>query len=423
MADTLGSRLRSAWNAFSNRNPQEELKMLANTERSYNYLSTVRPDRVRYSITNERSVIASIYTRISVDVAAIKIKHVKTDQNGRYISDVNSELNNRLTLSANIDQTGRAFIQDVVMTMFDEGVVVIVPVDTNFNPEKGSYDILSLRTGRVVEWYPRHVRVKVYNDRKGIKEDILISKENAIIIENPLYAVMNEPNSTLKRLTEKLSLLDATDRKVSSGKMDLIIQLPYVIKSEARMKQAEVRRKDIEMQLQGSQYGIAYTDGTERITQLNRPVENNLQPQIETLTRMLHNQLGLTENVFNGTASESEMLNYHSRTLEPILSAICDGMKRTFLTKTGRTQGQSIMFFREPFKLVPVSSLADIADKFTRNEILSSNELRAEIGYRPVDDPRADELRNKNLNQGKEELERNTEEKEMEGEIQNDKEF
>jgi len=357
-----------------------------------------RPDRVRFTRGNERSTVTSVYNRIAMDVASIAIKHCRIDKNGRYIEDMNSTLNDCLTLEANIDQTGRSFIQDVVMSMFDEGAVAIVPVDTSIDPMKSSsYDILSMRTGKILEWYPAHVKVRVYNDRTGKREDIILPKKTVAIIENPLYAVINEPNSTMQRLIRKLNILDAIDEQSGSGKLDLIIQLPYVIKTEARQQQAEKRRKDIEDQLKGP-YGIAYTDGTEKITQLNRPVENNLMKQIEYLTNQLYSQIGMTPSVLDGTADEKVMLNYNNRTIEPIVSAIVDAMKRSFLTKTARTQGQTIMYFKDPFKLVPVNNIADIADKFTRNEILSSNEVRQIIGMKPSDDPKADELRNSNLN-------------------------
>ena len=386
-------RLQHGWNAFiNNRDPTY----------TYNYgvSSYYRPDRVRLTRGNERSIVTALYNRIAVDVAAIQIRHVIADENGNFKSDVKSYLNECLTTEANIDQTGRAFIQDLVMTMCDIGHAAVVPVDTTINPDvTGSYDVQSMRVGRVVQWYPAHVQVDVYNDRTGKHEQIRLPKKATPIIENPLYAVMNEPNSNLQRLIHKLNILDAIDEQSSSGKLDLIIQLPYVIKTDARRQQAEQRRKLIEEQLAGSKYGIAYTDGTERITQLNRAVDNNLMSQIENLTKMLYGQLGMTEEIFNGTANEETMLNYYNRTIEPIASAITLEMRRKFLTKTARTQGQTIMFFNNPFKLTPVSKLADIADKFTRNEILSSNELRGIIGYKPVDDLRANELRNKNLNQ------------------------
>ena len=392
---TLTTRLKKAWNAFTNnRDPTMVNYQYRDVGMGYVY----RPDRVRFTRGNERSIVTSVYNRIAMDVAAIAIKHCRVDENGRYIEDIKSGLNDCLTVEANIDQTGRSFIQDVVMSMFDEGAVAIVPVDTSVDPTySGSYDILSMRTGKIVEWYPRHVKVKVYNDRTGKKEDIVLPKKSVAIIENPLYAVINEPNSTMQRLVRKLNILDAIDEQSGSGKLDLIIQLPYVIKSEARQQQAEKRRKDIEDQLKGP-YGIAYTDGTEKITQLNRPVENNLMKQIEYLMNQLYSQIGMTPSVLDGTADEKAMLNYNNRTIEPIISAIVDAMKRSFLTKTARTQGQTVMFFREPFKLVPVNNIADIADKFTRNEIMTSNELRQIIGMKPSDDPKADELRNSNLN-------------------------
>ena len=391
---TLTSRIKKAWNAFTN-NRDPTISPFRDIGTSYVY----RPDRVRFSRGNEKSIVTSVYNRIAMDVASVTIKHCRTDKNGQYIEDIKSGLNECLTTEANIDQTGRSFIQDVVMSMFDEGVVAIVPVDTSIDPRhSGSYDILSMRTGKILEWYPAHVKVKVYNDRTGKKEDIILPKRSVAIIENPLYAVINEPNSTMQRLIRKLNILDAIDEQSGSGKLDLIIQLPYVIKSEARKQQAENRRKDIEEQLKGP-YGIAYTDGTERITQLNRPVENNLMKQIEYLTNQLYNQIGMTPSVLDNTADERAMLNYNNRTIEPIISAIAGAMKRSFLTKTARTQGQTIMFFREPFKLMPVSEIAENADKFTRNEILSSNEFRQLIGFKPSDDPKADELRNSNIAQ------------------------
>ena len=394
MANTIRERLQHAWNAFRSR---DQANGSRNPEAGASY--SYRPDRVRLALGNERSIIASVYTRIAIDVSSVSVQHVRLDQNGRFLKKEDSSLNDCLSIEANVDQTGRALLQDAVMSMFDEGVVAIVPTDTSINPAvSGSYDILSLRTGKIVEWFPSFVRVRVYNEKTGQREELVLPKSTVAIIENPLYAVMNEPNSTLKRLIYKLNLLDSLDEQASSGKLDLIIQLPYVIKSEARKAQAEARRKDIEVQLSGSKYGIAYTDGTERITQLNRPAENNLMAQIEYLTSMLYGQLGLTESIFDGTADEKTMLNYYNRTVEPILAAITDEIKRKFLTKTARTQFQSIMYFRDPFKLVPVSELADIADKFTRNEVLSSNEIRGIIGFKPSNDPKADELRNKNLN-------------------------
>jgi hypothetical protein len=395
MEKSFASRLKHAWNAFFNKDPTDYYK---NVGTSYTY----RPDRPRLTRGNERSIVTSVYNRIALDAAAINVQHVRLDENNRFLSVIDSGLNNCLTVEANVDQTGRAFLQDVVMSMLDEGCVAIVPVDTTFNPEiTGSYDINSMRTGKILDWYPNHVRVRVYNEKTGLKEDIELPKKTVAIVENPLYAVINEPNSTMQRLVRKLNLLDVVDEQSSSGKLDLIIQLPYVIKTEARRQQAENRRKDIENQLAGSKYGIAYTDGTERITQLNRSVENNLMKQIEYLTSMLYSQLGITQSILDGTADDKTMLNYYNRTIEPILSAIVDEMERKFLTKTARSQLQSISFFRDPFKLVPVNEISEIADKFTRNEIMSSNEIRQIIGMKPSDDPKADELRNKNLSEPK----------------------
>ena len=394
MEITIGSRLKHAWNAFLNRDPTN------NTHGDFFMGSYYRPDRVRLSRGNERSIVTSVFNRIALDVAAINIKHCRLDENDRFQEVITSDLNNCLTLEANIDQTSRAFVQDTIMSMFDEGCVAMVPIDTSIDPNNNnSFDILTMRTGKVVEWFPDRVKINVYNDRTGRKEDIIISKRAVAIIENPLYAVMNEHNSTLQRLMRKLVLLDAVDEQVSSGKLDLIIQLPYVIKSQARRDEADKRRHDIEKQLAGSKYGIAYIDGTEKITQLNRPVENNLMKQIEYLTSMLYSQLGITQTILDGTADEKTMLNYYSRTIEPIISAVVDEMKRKFLTKTARTQRQTIMFFRDPFKLVPVNDLAEIADKFTRNEIMTSNEIRQVIGMKPSDDPKADQLVNSNISQ------------------------
>ena len=391
---TLSSRFKNAWNAFFSRDPTGRYRY--DIGQSY----TSRPDRPRLTRGTEKTIINSIFNRIALDVAAIDIKHVRLDENGRYLEDINSGLNNCLTLESNLDQTSRAFMQDVVMSMLDEGCVALVPVDTTLDPNKtNSYDILTMRTGKILEWHPNHIRVRVYNERTGKKEDIIVPKSSVAIVENPLYAVINQPNSTMQRLIRKLSLLDAVDEQSSAGKLDLIVQLPYVIKTEARRQQAEARRKDIEMQLSGSKYGIAYTDGTERITQLNRPIENNLMKQIEYLTSMLYSQLGITQTVLDGTADEKTMLNYYSRSIEPIVSAIVDEMKRKFLTKTARTQNQSIVFFRSPFKLVPVNDLAEIADKFTRNEIMTSNEIRQVIGMKPSSDPKADQLVNSNIAQ------------------------
>lgn len=393
MEQTLGSRFKHAWNAFRNRDPTINFSNVGE-------ISYYRPDRPRFTRGNERSIVTSVYNRIALDASAINIQHVRLDDNGRFLSIIESGLNDCLTLDANIDQTSRAFIQDAVMSMLDEGCVALVPIDTTYNPNvTSSYDILSIRTGKILEWRPLDVKVRVYNERTGRREDIIVPKKTIAIVENPLYAVINEPNSTMQRLIRKLSLLDVTDEQTASGKLDLIIQLPYIIKSEARRQQAEQRRKDIEMQLAGSKYGIAYTDGTEHITQLNRSVENNLMKQIETLTSMLYSQLGITQSIMDGTADEKTMLNYYSRTIEPIISAIVDEMKRKFLTKTARSQKQSILFFRDPFKLVPVNNIAEIADKFTRNEIMTSNEIRQIVGMKPSDDPKADQLINSNISQ------------------------
>ena len=386
-------RIQHAWNAFMNKDP------------TYNYQGvgmgySYRPDRPRLTRGNERSIINSIFNKIALDVASIDIVHCKLDENNRYIETIDSGLNNCLTLEANIDQTGRAFIQDVVMSMLDEGSVAIVPVDTTINPkDTNSYDIVSMRTGKILAWYPEHVRVQLYNEKTGKKEELILPKKTVGIIENPLYTVINEQNSTMQRLKRKLALLDMVDEQNSSGKLDLIIQLPFVVKSDARRQQAEKRRKDIEMQLVGSKYGIAYTDGTERITQLNRPVDNNLFTQVESLTSMLYSQLGITQSVLDGTADEKTMLNYYNRSIAPFVDAIVDELKRKFLSKTARTRKQSIQAFRDPFKLVPVNELAEIADKFTRNEILSSNEIRQIIGRKPSKDPKADQLVNSNISQ------------------------
>ena len=395
MLKNLGGRLMHAWNAFSNREavygyPQYDFGM------GY----SIRPDRVRLTLGSERTIVSSIYNQIAIDVSAISVVHARMDQNGRFLESVSSGLNECLSISANVDQSGRNFLQEAVMSLFDEGAIAIVPVDTTINPQvSGGYDIRSLRTGKILDWFPNHIRVEVYNEKLGRKEELTRPKSMVAIIENPLYLVMNEPNSTLKRLVNKINLLDSIDTQSGSGRLDLFIQLPYTIKSDARRAQAIQRTKDIELQLAGSKYGIAYVDGSEKITQLNRPAENNLLKQVEYLTGMLYNQLGLTESVFNGTADEKTMLNYYNRTVEPVLSAIVDEMRRKFLTKTARSLGQDIVFFRDPFRLVPVLELAEIADKFTRNEILSSNEVRAIIGYKPSNQPGADELRNKNLNQ------------------------
>lgn len=388
----LITRLKHSWNAFMNRDP------------TYNYQDTgpgysYRPDRPRLTRGNERTIVTSIYNRIALDVATININHCRVDKDGRFVESIDSSLNKCLNLEANLDQTGRAFIQDVVMSMLDEGSVAIVPVDTDIDPENNSFRIETMRTGKIVEWYPYHVKVSVYNEKSGRREDITCPKSTVAIIENPLFAVINEPNSTMQRLMRKLSLLDAADERTSTGKLDMIIQLPYVIKSEARRKEAERRRKELENQLTDSVYGIGYIDGTERITQLNRSLDNNLMKQIEYLTNMLYSQLGITQTILDGTADEQTLLNYHSRTIEPIVSAIVDEMKRKFLTKTARSQLQTITFFRDPFKLVPINNIAEIADKFTRNEIMTSNEIRQVIGMKPSDDPKADQLINSNLNQ------------------------
>ncbi len=390
MGMSFGSRLKHAWNAFTG----TDYTTYQDVGPGY----SSRPDRIRLTRGNERSIITSVYNRIALDVAALNVQHIRLDENGRFLFVIQDGLNTCLTVEANIDQTARAFIQDIVVSMLDEGCVAIVPVDTTYDPSvTGSYDIQTMRVGKILDWYPQHVRVRLYNERTGTKENILVPKSTVAIVENPLYAVVNEPNSTMQRLIRKLNLLDVIDEQSGSGKLDLIIQLPYVIRTETRRQQAENRRKDIEAQLSGTKYGIAYADGTERITQLNRSVNNNLMSQIEYLTSMLYSQLGITQSILDGTADEKTMLNYNNRTIEPIISAIVDEMKRKFLTKTARSQSQSISFFRDPFKLVPVNDIAEIADKFTRNEIMTSNEIRQVIGMKPSDDPRADELRNKNL--------------------------
>lgn len=397
MEMSITDRMKHAFNAFMNRDPT------AYYNRNLGSSYSIRPDRPRLSRGNERSIITAIFNRIAMDVAAIDIMHCRLDENNRFIEKIDSGLNNCLNLEANVDQSGRAFIQDAVMSMLDEGVVALVPVDTDLNPAStDSYDILTMRTGKILEWYPAHVKVRLYNDRTGEKEDLMLAKRDVAIIENPLFAIVNEPNSTMQRLMRKLSLLDVTDEQTASGKLDLIIQLPYVVKSEARREQANQRRKDIEQQLAEGKYGIAYTDGTEKITQLNRSVENNLMKQVEYLTNMVYSQIGITQSVLDGTADEKTMLNYNNRTVEPIVSAIVDELKRKFLTKTARTQLQSISFFRDPFKLVPVNDIAEIADKFTRNEIMTSNEIRQIVGMKPSNDPKADQLINSNISQAKE---------------------
>ena len=398
MENTLSSRLKSAWNAFVfNRDPTRHIHYDQGS--SYYY----RPDRPRFTRGNERTIVTSVFNRVALDCAAIDIKHVRLDQNNRYLEDVDSGLNNCLTFEANIDQTGRALVQDIVMSLFDEGAVAVVPIDTSANPNTTtSFEILSMRTAKIIEWKPNTVKLRLYNDRTGNKEEIWMLKKNVAIIENPLYAVINEPNSTMQRLIRKLSLLDSVDEKVGAAKLDMIIQLPYVIKGETRRNQAEERRKDLEMQIANSPLGVAYIDGTEKVTQLNRPLENNLLKQIEYLTNLLYGQLGITTTILDGTADEKTMLNYYNRTIEPIVAAIADELKRKFLTKTARTQGQSIEYFRDPFKLVPVSEMAEIADKFTRNEIMSSNEIRQIVGMKPSDDPKADQLVNANISQPEE---------------------
>ena len=411
MAESFGTRLKSAWNAFMSRDPpiHQDFGM------SYLY----RPDRIRIIGTNEKSIVTAIYNKIAMDCAAVEIVHAKLDDNDRYVSPMISGLNTCLTLSANKDQTARAFRQDVVMSLFDEGCIAIVPVDTTFNPmETDSYDILSMRVGKIVQWYPDHVKVRVYNDRSGRYDDIVMPKASTAIIENPLYSVMNEQNSVVQRLRRKLSLLDIADEQTTSSKLNMIIQLPYVIKTEARRTEANKRRQEIEDQLVNSKYGIAYADGTEKIIQLNRSLDNNLMSQIEYLTSMVYSQLGITQEIMNGTADEKTMQNYYSRSIEPIVSAIVEEMRRKFLTKTARSQHKSIVFFRDPFKLVPVSAIADIADKFTRNEIMSSNEMRQIVGLKPINDTKADELRNKNLNSGEGQEFANTSEEDKSGSVE-----
>lgn len=413
----IGARLKHAWNAFTNRDPTYY-------QRSLGAGYSVRPDRPRLSRGNEKSIVTSIFNRIALDASAVTIKHCRIDGNGRYIEDIDSDLNNCLNLEANIDQTSRAFIQDIVMSLLDEGCVAVVPIDTSIDPGiTDSYKIQTMRTGKIIEWYPSHVKIRLYNDRKGEKEDIILLKKQVAIIENPLYAVINEHNSTMQRLIRKLSLLDATDEQTASGKLDLIIQLPYVVKTPARREQANLRRKEIEEQLAGSKYGIAYTDGTEKITQLNRSLENNLLKQIEYLTEMVYSQLGITQEVLNGTADEKTMLNYNNRTVEPFVASIVDEMRRKFLTKTARSQGQTITYFRDPFRLVPINDIAEIADKLTRNEIMTSNEIRRIVGMKPADDPKADELVNSNITQPEQEQYSNVpivdNENYKEGEIQN----
>ena len=402
----LLEKLKNAWNAFRQ---VEEPTYRAPTYINYGYSSSSRPDRMYFTRGNDRSIITAVYTRMAVDVAMLDFKHVRTDEENRYLEDVKSGLNGCLTLEANKDQTARAFIQDAMQSLFDEGCIALVPIDTDKNPDDtSSYDILSIRVGKITQWMPDHVRVEVYNDRKGFKQEIVMPKADVAIIENPLYSIMNAPNSTLQRLIRKLNLLDAIDEQSGSGKLDLIIQLPYIIKTDARRQQADKRRKDIEEQLSGSKYGIAYTDGTEKITQLNRPVDNNLLNQITYLTSMLYSQLGIDETILNGTADPKTMLNYMNRTIKPLALCLVDEMKRKFLTSTARRQKQTIMYFSDPFALVPVDQLAELADKFTRNEIISPNEFRQKIGLKPSQDPAADELRNRNINAGEGEQFANT---------------
>lgn len=390
---SVGTRLKYAWNAFLNRAPT--------SYRNLGRGSGINPSRPRFTRGNERSIINSIFNRIAMDVAAVDIKHCQMDENERYKSTIKSGLNDCLTISANIDQTGRQFKQDIVMSMFDEGAVAVVPVDTSDDPEfTDGYIIGTMRVGKIVEWYPRHVKVRLYNDNKGKKEDLILAKTDVAIIQNPFYAITNEPNSSVQRLIRKLNLLDVIDEHNGSDKLDLIIQLPYTVKTPAKKQMVEERRKEIEDQLTGSKYGIAYIDSTEHITQLNRSLENNLLKQIELLINMVYSQLSITTSVMDGTADEQTMLNYNNRTVEPIVAAIADEFKRKFISKNAQTRGHTIMYFRDAFKLVPVNNIADIADKFTRNEIMSTNEMRAVIGMKPVDDPLADQLRNKNLNPG-----------------------
>ena len=401
----VGDRLKHAWNAFNGRDTEPPSTIDTGYVASY---GQTRPDRIRLNVTNERSIIAAVLTRLSMDIASISIKHVRIDENEQYVEDISSGLNYCLNSEANIDQAARAFRQDMALSLFDHGVIAIVPVETDLNPNTtGGYDIRNLRVGKVVAWFPQHVRVSVYNEKVGVRQEVTLPKKLVAIVENPLYSIMNEPNSTLQRLILKLNMLDAVDQQSSSGKLDIIIQLPYTVKSESRKQQAQQRTDEIEFQLRGSQYGIAYADATEKITQLNRPAENNLLKQVEYLTQLLYSQLGITEEVMNGTADEKTMLNYKNRTVEPILSAIVEAMNRTFLTKTARAQRQTLMAFSSPFRLVPINDIADIADKFSRNEILTSNEIRQIIGVKPATDPKADELRNSNMPQPPESTEDN----------------
>lgn len=416
MPDSIFTRIKRGWNAFANRSVDRYDYSNANSGVAVSY---IRPDRPRFTRGNERSIVTSVLNRIAMDVATLEFNHVRLDDDNRFKDIIDSPLNSCLTLSANIDQTGRAFIQDAVMSMLDEGCVALLPVDTDSNPDTGSYDIESMRTGKIVEWRPRSVKIRAYNDRKGIYEEVVMSKDSVAIIENPLYAVMNEPNSTLQRLMRKLSLMDTVDENNSSAKLDLLIQVPYVVKGELQTKRANERIDRIKNQLRDNDYGIAYIDGTEKVVQLNRSVESNLLKQVEYLTNMLYSQLGISQAVMDGTADEQQMLNYNNRTIEPIASAIVDEMKRKFLTKTARSQKQSIMFFRDPFRLVPVDQIAEIADKFTRNEITSSNEMRQAIGMKPSNDPKADELRNSNISEPVTDTQQPTPIEEQEDENQN----
>lgn len=401
MANSLYTRLKNAWNIFRNRDDSVSDGPYSRSDPYQSVISSgsFRPDRARFSRGNERSIVTAVYNRIALDVAAIDLKHIDTDDNGRYISEHDSGLNTCLTLEANIDQTARAFKQDAVISMLDEGVVALVPTDTISDPNKGTYDIVAMRTGRITGWMPYSVKVDVYNERTGRRQEVTCDKANVAIIENPLYAVINEPNSTMQRLIRKLNLLDYIDEQSGNGKFNLIIQLPWAVKSDMQRERSDQRLADVERQLNNNKYGIAYIGATEKVTQLNRPLDNNLLTQIESLTNQLYSQLGITQEIMNGTADEQAMLNYTNRTVEPIVSAIVDEMKRKFLTKTARTQHQSIAFFKDPFKLVPVANIAEIADKFTRNEILSPNEVRQVIGMKPAADPKADELRNRNISE------------------------
>lgn len=408
------TRLKHAWNLFTY---EENPKHRSPTGVSY----YSNPNRVRFSRGNERTIVTSVYNRIALDAAAIEIRHVKMDENNRFVDYIDSGLDNCLSVEANIDQTSRSFIQDIVSSMLDEGCVAVVPIDTTLDPNiTNSYDIKTMRVGKITQWYPDRVTVSLYNDLTGTREEVTIPKIQVAIIENPLYSVMNEPNSTMQRLIKKLSLMDIADEEIASGNLDLIIQLPYAVKTEAKRNLAEARRKEVEEQLNGARYGVAYIDGTEHVTQLNRPVENNLMKQVEYLTAQLYAQLGLTQTIMDGSADENTMNNYYNRTIEPILSAIVDEFNRKFLTKTARTQKQSVMFFRDPFKLIPVSQISEFADKFTRNEIMTSNEIRQLVGFKPSDDPGADELRNKNLSQSNQEIANKNKEPEGENEYKED---